>query len=111
MKDTHLESERLLKIILSPHVSEKSTFLGEKHNQTVFRVIVDASKNEIKSAVELLWKEQKIEVEKVTTINVKGKSKRFGRFMGKRKDWKKAIVSIKNGQDLNFANFTNVGIK
>ena len=92
-------------------MSEKSTFLGEKHNQTVFRVIVDASKNEIKSAVELLWKDQKIEVEKVTTINIKGKSKRFGRFMGKRKDWKKAIVSIKNGQDLNFSNFTNVEIK
>lgn len=111
MKNTSLENERLLKIILAPHVSEKSTFLGERHNQTVFRVIVDANKDEIKSAVELLWKEQKIEVENVTTINVKGKSKRFGRFMGKRKDWKKAIVSIKDGQDLNFTNFTNVEIK
>ncbi|MFZ1851840.1 MAG: 50S ribosomal protein L23 [Nitrosomonas sp.] len=111
MKNTLLENERLLKIILAPYVSEKATFLGEKHNQTVFRVIADANKNEIKSAVELLWKEQKIEVEKVTTINMKGKSKRFGRFMGKRKDWKKAVVSIKDGQDLNFTNFTNIEIK
>lgn len=111
MKNTPFENERLLKLILAPHVSEKSTFLGEKHNQTVFRVVADANKNEIKLAVELLWKEQKIEVEKVTTINVKGKSKRFGRFMGKRKDWKKAVVSIKGDQDLNFTNFTNVEIK
>ena len=111
MKNDYLENERLLKIILAPHVSEKSTFLGEKHNQTIFRVMTDASKNEIKAAIELLWKDQKIEVEKVATINVKGKHKRFGRFMGKRKDWKKAVVSIKNDQDLNFTNFANIEIK
>lgn len=111
MKNNYSENERLLKIILAPHVSEKSTFLGEKHNQTVFRVMKNASKNEIKAAIELLWKDQKIEVEKVSTINVKGKHKRFGRFMGKRKDWKKAVVSIKNDQDLSFTNFANIEIK
>ena len=63
MKNDYLENERLLKIILAPHVSEKSTFLGEKHNQTIFRVMTDANKHEIKAAVELLWKDQKIEVE------------------------------------------------
>ena len=111
MKNLQINHERLLKIILAPYISEKATYLGENNSQSVFRVSADATKSEIKAAIELLWKEQKIEVEKVTTINMKGKSKRFGRFMGKRKDWKKAVVSIKDGQDLNFTNFTNIEIK
>ncbi|PXX15466.1 LSU ribosomal protein L23P [Nitrosomonas ureae] len=111
MSNQNTNQGRLLKIILAPHISEKSTYLGEKNNQTIFRVARDATKLEIKRAVELLWKEQKIEVKKVQTINVKGKQKRFGRFVGKRSDWKKAIVSIKNEQELNFTNFANIEAK
>ncbi|SNX61407.1 LSU ribosomal protein L23P [Nitrosomonas ureae] len=111
MSSQNINQGHLLKIILAPHISEKSTYLGEKNNQTIFRVARDATKLEIKRAVELLWKEQKIEVEKVQTINVKGKQKRFGRFVGKRSDWKKAIVSIKNEQELNFTNFANIEAK
>ncbi len=108
MKNISINHERLLKIILAPYVSEKATFLGEKNNQTIFRVVTNATKNEIKAAVELLWEEQKIEVTDVRTINVKGKQKRFGRFLGRRSDWKKAIVSIKNGQELSFTNLTSI---
>ncbi|MER2511272.1 MAG: 50S ribosomal protein L23 [Nitrosomonas ureae] len=111
MSNQNINQGHLLKIILAPHISEKSTYLGEKNNQTIFRVARDATKLEIKRAIELLWKEQKIEVEKVQTINVKGKQKRFGRFVGRRSDWKKAIISIKNGQELNFTNFANVEAK
>ncbi len=111
MKKSNFNQERLLKIILAPHISEKATYIGEKNNQTIFRVVVDASKKEIKDAIELLWKEQKIEVRNVQTINVKGKRKRVGRFMGRRGDWKKAIVSIGKGQELNFTNFSNAEVK
>lgn len=111
MNNVNISHERLLKIILAPHISEKATFIGEKNNQTVFRVATDATKKEIKDAVELLWKEQKIEVKNVRTINVKGKRKRFGRFMGSRSDWKKAVVSIKKGQELSFTNFSNTEAK
>ncbi|WP_297325155.1 50S ribosomal protein L23 [Nitrosomonas sp.] len=108
MKSINISHERLLKIILAPYVSEKATFLGEKNNQTIFRVVTNATKSEIKAAIELLWEEQKIEVTDVRTINVKGKQKRFGRFLGRRSDWKKAIVNIKNGQELSFTNFTSI---
>ncbi len=111
MKNININQERLLKIIVAPYVSEKATFLGERNNQTVFRVTVDATKKEIKAAIELLWKEQKIEVKNVQTLNVKGKQKRFGRFVGRRSSWKKAIVSIKEGQELSFTNFTNAEAK
>lgn len=111
MNNLSINHERLLKIILAPHISEKATLIGEKNNQTVFRVARDATKIEIKAAVELLWKEQKIEVKNVRTINVKGKRKRFGRFMGSRSDWKKAVVSIKEGQELSFTNFSNAEAK
>lgn len=98
--------ERLMQVILAPYISEKGTFLGESHNQTIFRVEKNATKREIKAAVELVWKDQKIEVEKVQTINVKGKRKRFGRHLGRRSNWKKAIVSIKEGQELSFTNLS-----
>ena len=111
MKNINIGHERLLKIILAPYVSEKATFLGENNNQTVFRVTTDATKKEIKAAIELLWKEQKIEVTNVRTINVKGKQKRFGRFIGRRSNWKKAIVSVKEGQELSFTDFTNAEAK
>lgn len=111
MKNINIGHERLLKIILAPYVSEKATFLGENNNQTIFRVATDATKKEIKAAIELLWKEQKIEVTNVRTINVKGKQKRFGRFIGRRSNWKKAIVSVKEGQELSFTNFTTAEAK
>ena len=108
MTNHNINHERLLKIILAPYVSEKVTFLGEKNNQVVFHVSSDATKFEIKAAIELLWREQKIEVARIQTINVKGKRKRFGRYQGYRSDWKKAIISNKNNQEMNFANFANL---
>ncbi|KIO47950.1 50S ribosomal protein L23 [Nitrosospira sp. NpAV] len=95
--------ERLMQVILAPQISEKATYIAEKHNQVIFRVIPDATKAEIKAAVELMWKAQNIEVESVQVANVKGKEKRFGRFMGRRSNWKKAYVGIKSGQEINFS--------
>ncbi len=92
--------ERLMQVLIAPQVSEKSTFVGEKNNQFVFRVLQDATKPEIKAAVELMFK---VEVNRVQTSNLKGKEKRFGRFIGRRRNWKKAFVSLKPGQELNFA--------
>lgn len=111
MRKLNNNQERLLKIILAPHISEKATYIGEKNNQTIFRVLSDATKKEIKDAIEILWKEQKIEVKNVQTINVKGKRKRVGRFIGRRSDWKKAIISIEKGQELSFTNFSNAEVK
>jgi large subunit ribosomal protein L23 len=92
--------ERLLQVLLAPQVSEKATFVADKNEQVVFVVASDATKPEIKAAVELLFK---VQVESVQVSNVKGKDKRFGRYMGRRKDWKKAFVSLKPGQEINFA--------
>ena len=102
-------TERLMKVLLAPVVSEKSTFIGEKHNQYAFRVMSDATKPEIKAAVELMFstKDKKIEVTTVQVTNVKGKQKRFGRFMGRRNNWKKAYVSLKAGQEINFVAVEN----
>jgi large subunit ribosomal protein L23 len=91
--------ERLMQILLAPQVSEKSTFVGEKNNQYVFRVADDATKPEIKAAVELMFKTK---VRSVQVANVKGKEKRFGRFLGKRRSWKKAYVRLAQGQEINF---------
>jgi len=98
-------TERLMKVLLAPVISEKGTFVGEKHNQYLFRVMPDATKPEIKAAVELMFgsKDKKIEVLRVQVVNIKGKEKRFGRFMGRRNNWKKAYVSLMPGQEINFA--------
>jgi large subunit ribosomal protein L23 len=111
MSDSLKKYGRLMQVILAPYISEKGTFVGEAHNQTIFRVARDATKDEIKAAIELIWKDQKIIVEKVRTMNVKGKKKRFGRHLGSRSNWKKAIVSIKEGQELSFTNLPSVGAK
>jgi large subunit ribosomal protein L23 len=97
-------NERLLQVLLAPVVSEKSTFVGETANQVVFKVASDATKPEIKAAVELLFssKDNKISVTRVSVSNVKGKKKRFGRMMGQRANWKKAYVSLAAGQEINF---------
>ncbi|WP_298218657.1 50S ribosomal protein L23 [Halothiobacillus sp.] len=91
--------ERLLQVILAPLISEKSTRVADKHEQVIFRVTTDATKPEIKAAVELLFK---VEVDTVQVLNVKGKEKRFGRMMGRRSDWKKAFVCLKPGQEIQF---------
>jgi large subunit ribosomal protein L23 len=93
-----------MQVLLAPVVSEKSTFVGEKSNQVVFKVAQDATKPEIKAAVELLFstKDNKISVTRVSVSNVKGKKKRFGRTMGRRANWKKAYVSLAAGQEINF---------
>ena len=91
---------RLMQVLLAPVVSEKSTFVADKHNQVTFRVTQDATKPEIKSAVEFMFK---VEVESVTVSTVHGKGKRFGRLSGRRHNWKKAYVRLKAGQEINFA--------
>jgi len=93
-----MNQERLMQVILAPVVSEKSTMVSEKNQQVVFRVAGDATKTEIKAAVELLFG---VKVDGVSTVNVKGKVKRFGRMTGRRKDWKKAYVSLEQGQELD----------
>lgn len=97
-------TERLMQVLLAPVVSEKSTFVGEKSNQVVFKVASNATKPEIKAAVELLFstKDNKVQVTRVSVANVKGKKKRFGRMMGRRANWKKAYVSLAAGQEINF---------
>jgi large subunit ribosomal protein L23 len=97
-----MNQERLMKVILAPVISEKATLVGETRRQVVFEVLPDATKAEIKAAVELLFKEQKVEVSAVNVVNVKGKEKRHGRFIGKRKSIKKAYVSLKGDGDINF---------
>ena len=97
-----MNQERLTKIILAPVISEKATLVGETHKQVVFEVLPDATKAEIKAAVELLFKEQKVEVGAVNVVNVKGKEKRHGRFIGRRKLIKKAYVSLVGDGDINF---------
>ena len=93
------KQERLMQVLLAPTVSEKSTFVGDKNNQVVFRVADDATKSEIKAAVELLFK---VKVKSVQVSNVKGKEKKTGRIMGRRRNWKKAYVSLAQGQEINF---------
>ncbi len=95
-----ISQERLLQVLLAPQISEKATYIADKNEQVVFKVASDATKPEVKAAVELLFK---VEVESVNVANVKGKSKRFGQMMGRRKNWKKAFVCLKPGQEINFA--------
>ncbi|GAA5783729.1 50S ribosomal protein L23 [Chitiniphilus shinanonensis] len=97
---TQFTENRLLQVLRAPIVSEKSTLVADKNEQIVFRVATDATKAEIKAAVELLFK---VQVKGVSVVNVKGKSKRFGRFNGRRTDWKKAYVSLVPGQEIDLA--------
>ena len=91
--------ERLMQVLLAPQISEKGTFIGEKHNQYVFRVVPDATKLEIKAAIELMFKKK---VKSVQVLNVKGKQTRFGRTIGRRRNWKKAYVSLLPGEEITF---------
>lgn len=94
-----MNPQRLMQVLLAPQVSEKATYVADKHEQVIFRVAPDATKPEVKAAVEMLFK---VDVDSVQIANVKGKQKKFGRFMGKRKNWKKAYVCLKSGQEINF---------
>lgn len=90
---------RLAKVLLAPIVSEKATQVGEKNNQVLFKVMRDATKPEIKAAVELMFK---VDVVSVQIVNIKGKTKRFGGRVGRRDHLKKAYVSVRSGQELQF---------
>jgi large subunit ribosomal protein L23 len=94
-----MNQERLMQVLVAPIVSEKSTMIADKNNQVAFRVLQDATKPEIRAAVELLFK---VEVQGVQVVNQKGKQKRFGRFTGRRRNVRKAYVSLKAGQEINF---------
>lgn len=94
-----LNQERLLNVIRAPHISEKSAMAGELDNQYVFKVAVDATKPEIKAAVESVFS---VSVEKVQVVNMKGKVRRTKNGMGRRNDWKKAYVSLADGQQIDF---------
>jgi large subunit ribosomal protein L23 len=91
--------ERLMKVLLAPVVSEKATFVAEKNEQVVFLVTPDATKLEIRAAVELLFK---VQVESVQVANRQGKQKRSGRFVGRRNHTRRAFVCLKPGQEINF---------
>jgi large subunit ribosomal protein L23 len=91
---------QLMTVVLAPVVSEKSTFVADRNRQYVFRVADAATKPEIKAAIELMFKTK---VDAVSVLNVKGKKRRFGRFEGRRRSWKKAYVRLAEGQEINFA--------
>ncbi len=89
-----------MQVLLTPRVTEKSTLLADKHRQFVFKVVKDATKPEVKQAVEKMFA---VEVEAVRVINMKGKRKTFRQKRGRRADWKKAYVKLKAGFDIDFA--------
>ncbi|MDM7858517.1 50S ribosomal protein L23 [Thiopseudomonas acetoxidans] len=94
-----MNQERVFKVLLGPHISEKATMLADGKNQFVFKVAIDATKLEIKNAVEALFE---VKVADVNTVKVDGKTKRTARGLGKRKDWKKAYIALQPGQDIDF---------
>lgn len=95
-----MSQERLMKVLLSPHITEKASVAAERNQQIVFKVATDANKTEIKKAVELLFE---VEVDSVQVANVKGKRKRFGAIQGQRSGYKKAYVQLKDGSEIDFA--------
>lgn len=94
-----MNQERLMKVLLAPHVTEKTSLSSEPSRQVAFKVLKDATKREIKSAVELLFE---VEVDSVRVANIKGKNKRFGARLGQRSGYKKAYVRLKPGHDIDF---------
>jgi large subunit ribosomal protein L23 len=94
--------ERLYQVLVAPVVSEKSTIAAETHGQFVFRVLPDATRVEVKAAIEKAFE---VEVESVKILNVRGKVKRFGGSVGRRNSWKKAYIRLKQGNDIDFAAF------
>ena len=99
-----MNHERLMQVLVAPHVSEKSTLAAEISGRHTFKVLVDTNKLEVKQAVEKLFS---VKVRSVQMVNVKGKNKRSGQRLGRRNDWKKAIVGLKDGYDINFVGSGN----
>ena len=95
-----MNQERIYQVLVAPHISEKSTLMAEENNQHVFKVLPDATKSEVKQAVEHIFK---VKVDKVSILNVKGKTKRQGGRLGKRSDLRKAYVSLQGKDDIDFA--------
>jgi large subunit ribosomal protein L23 len=100
MSAVKYEESRLMQVLVAPIVSEKATMIAEKSNSVTFKVLQNATKPEIKAAVELMFK---VEVKGVSVVNTKGKAKRFGKSMGRRDNIRKAYVTLKPGQELNLA--------
>ena len=98
--ERQFDEGRLMSVLVAPIVSEKATMVGEKSNAVTFKVLQDATKPEIKAAVELMFK---VTVDSVQTVQHKGKVKRFGKSIGRRDHVKKAYVSLAAGQELNFS--------
>jgi len=94
-----MNQERLMKVLLGPIISEKAALAADTSGQYAFRVVPDATKREIGRAVETLFD---VKVDQVRVLNVKGKQKRFGQRMGKRKDWRKAYVRLLPGNKIDF---------
>lgn len=94
-----MNQERLANVVMSPHITEKSTLIGDASNRYVFKVVKDANKSEIKQAVEKMFN---VKVAGVQTLNVKGKQKRFSQQLGRRKNWKKAYVRLEEGHNIDF---------
>lgn len=92
-----MNQERIYHVLRGPHVTEKTVMQSEEGNKTVFKVAVDATKKEIKTAVQTLFE---VQVTDVRTVKVKGKTKNFGKRSGKRSDWKKAYVTLAEGQSI-----------
>jgi large subunit ribosomal protein L23 len=95
---TKFNEGRLMQVLVAPIVSEKATMVAEKSNVVTFKVLQDATKYEIKAAVQLMFK---VEVKGVSVLNTKGKTKRFGKSVGRRDNVRKAYVTLQPGQELN----------
>ena len=94
-----MNAERLMMVLREPHTSEKTNVMADKFKQFTFKVLKDATKSEIKMAVEHIFN---VKVKNVSVVNVKGKAKRFKQTSGRRSDWKKAFVSLHADQDIDF---------
>jgi large subunit ribosomal protein L23 len=99
MSELSIKNSQTLNAILAPQITEKATFIADKYNQVAFKVRKNATKDQVKQAIELMFK---VEVTAVNLLNMKGKTKRRGNNYGKRADWKIAYVSLKPGQEINF---------
>ena len=95
-----MNQERLFKVLLGPHITEKTAMVTGSATQVAFKVASDASKLEIRKAVEQLFE---VKVDDVRVVNMKGKTRRTKTGMGRRSDWKKAYVRLAEGQDIDFS--------
>ncbi len=95
-----MNQERIYHVLVAPVASEKAIRVADQNRQYVFKVRPDSNKTEIRQAIEQLFN---VQVQSVNTLNVAGKTRRFGRGLGRRSDWKKAYVTLKEGQEINYA--------